>query len=121
MPTLTCPVRHCNEPLERRERSPVCPHGHSFDVARSGYANLLQPQDRRSKRPGDPPETVEARRRLLDAGYGEPLLRAPLEEIDRPAGAAVLDVGCGEGYYLGSLARERGIEAHGIDLSAAAV
>ena len=121
MPTLICPVRHCNEPLERRERSLVCPHGHSFDVARSGYANLLQPQDRRSKQPGDSPEAVEARRRLLDAGYGEPLLRAILEEIDLPTGAAVLDVGCGEGYYLGSLAQEREIAAHGVDLSTAAV
>ena len=26
----------------------VCPRGHAFDVARSGYVNLLQPQDRRS-------------------------------------------------------------------------
>jgi 23S rRNA (guanine745-N1)-methyltransferase len=33
----------------------------------------------------------------------------------------VLDVGCGEGYYLGSIAREGTIEAHGVDLSAAAV
>jgi len=74
--TLICPVRDCGEPLERRGRSLVCPRGHSFDLARSGYANLLQPQDRRSKRPGDAPEAVEARRRLLDAGYGEPLLRA---------------------------------------------
>jgi 23S rRNA (guanine745-N1)-methyltransferase len=64
---------------------------------------------------------VAARRRLLDAGYGESLLRGLLEEIDPPQGAAVLDVGCGEGYYLGSLARERAIQAHGIDLSAAAV
>lgn len=124
MPTLICPVRHCGEPLERRGRTLACPRGHSFDVARSGYANLLQPQDRRSKRPGDPPEAVEARRRLLDAGYGEPLLRAIREEIATlglGVGAAVLDVGCGEGYYLGSLARDSGVEAHGIDLSTAAV
>jgi len=36
----------------------------------------------------------------------------------------VLDVGCGEGYYLGSLAAQAagiGIEAHGLDLSAPAV
>jgi 23S rRNA (guanine745-N1)-methyltransferase len=65
---------------------------------------------------------VEARRRLLDAGYGEPLLRAILEETaGLPPGAAVLDVGCGEGYYLGSLLAARGVEAHGVDLSAAAV
>jgi 23S rRNA (guanine745-N1)-methyltransferase len=92
-------------------------------MARSGYANLLQPQDRRSKRPGDPPEAVEARRRLLDAGYGEPLLRAIREEIAALAlrpGAAVLDVGCGEGYYLGSLAQAPGVQAHGVDLSTAA-
>jgi 23S rRNA (guanine745-N1)-methyltransferase len=65
---------------------------------------------------------VEARRRLLDGGYGEPLLRAILEETaGLPPGAAVLDVGCGEGYYLGSLLAARGVEAHGVDLSAAAI
>jgi 23S rRNA (guanine745-N1)-methyltransferase len=65
---------------------------------------------------------VEARRRLLDAGYGEPLLRAILEETAvLSPGAAVLDVGCGEGYYLGSLLAARGVEAHGVDLSVAAV
>jgi len=122
--TLICPVRDCGEPLERRGRSLVCPRGHSFDVARSGYANLLQPRDRRSRQPGDPLAAVEARRRLLDAGYGEPLLRAIREEaaaLGLGAGAAVLDVGCGEGYYLGSLAQEREIEAHGADLSTAAI
>ncbi len=67
---------------------------------------------------------MEARRRLLDAGYGEPLLRAVLEEVEAlalPPGAAVLDAGCGEGYYLGSLASRFAIQAHGIDLAAAAV
>jgi 23S rRNA (guanine745-N1)-methyltransferase len=124
MRLLLCPVRDCGEPLERRGRSLACPRGHSFDLARSGYANLLQPQDRKSSRPGDPRAAVEARRRLLDAGYGEPLLWALLEEIDGlslPSGAAVLDVGCGEGYYLGSIARERGVEACGVDLSSEAV
>ena len=122
--TLLCPVRHCGAPLERRERSLVCARGHAFDVARSGYCNLLQPQDRRSKNPGDPREAVEARRRLLDTGYGNGLLRALREEIAALAlrpGAAVLDVGCGEGHYLGSLAAETNLEAHGVDLSVPAV
>jgi 23S rRNA (guanine745-N1)-methyltransferase len=121
---LICPVRRCGSPLERRERTLNCAEGHSFDLARSGYCNLLQPQDRRSRQPGDPRAVVEARRRFLDAGYGEPLLEALLEEIDslplRP-GAAVLDVGCGEGTYLGRISRQRRIEAHGVDLSAAAI
>lgn len=128
MPILICPVRNCAAPLERQGRFLVCPRGHSFDLARSGYCNLLQPQDRRSKNPGDPREAVEARRRLLDAGHGSALLRSLIEEIDTlglPAGAAVLDVGCGEGTYLGritrNIARERPVEAHGIDLSTHAV
>lgn len=127
-PTLICPVRHCGAPLERRERSLACPRGHTFDLARSGYCNLLQPQDRRSKNPGDPRETVEARRRFQDAGHGAALLRALIAEIEAlelPPGAAILDVGCGEGTYLGriarDIARERTVEAHGIDLSAPAV
>jgi 23S rRNA (guanine745-N1)-methyltransferase len=123
-PTLICPVRQCGAPLERQGRSLICARGHSFDVARSGYCNLLQPQDRRSKNPGDPREAVEARRRFLDAGHGAALLPAILKEIDNlglPPGAAVLDVGCGEGTYLGGIARERSIEAHGIDLSTPAI
>ena len=43
----------------------------AFDVARSGYVNLLQPQDKRSKTPGDTPEAVAARRRFLDRGHAD--------------------------------------------------
>ncbi|HEV2845525.1 MAG TPA: methyltransferase domain-containing protein [Thermoanaerobaculia bacterium] len=121
MVTLICPVRSCGAPLERRERALACERGHSFDVARSGYYNLLQPQDRRSKNPGDPKEAVEARRRFLEAGHGEALVQALIEETGAPAPSAVLDVGCGEGFYLGRIAGAREVEAHGTDLSAPAV
>jgi 23S rRNA (guanine745-N1)-methyltransferase len=124
---LICPVRGCGEPLTRTPRTPrawACRRGHAFDLARSGYVNLLQPQDRRSAQPGDPPEAVAARRRLLDAGYGEPLLaalRAEIAGLGLPADAAILDVGCGEGYYLGGITAGSGFAAHGVDLSAAAI
>ncbi|HEX4963675.1 MAG TPA: methyltransferase domain-containing protein [Thermoanaerobaculia bacterium] len=121
--TLICPVRHCYTPLERRERALVCQAGHSFDLARSGYCNLLQPQDRKSKHPGDSRQVVEARRRLLEGGYGASLLQsleAEMDDLWLGPGATVLDVGCGEGYYLGSLAARGDIEAHGLDLSATA-
>jgi len=52
-PVLLCPVRDCHLALGREERRVVCARGHSFDIARSGYINVLLPQDRRSKQPGD--------------------------------------------------------------------
>ena len=75
---LLCTVRDCHLPLARpvagTEKRLVCPRGHSFDIARSGYINLLQPQERRSKKPGDTTAAVAARRRLHDRGVTEPLL-----------------------------------------------
>jgi len=50
---LACSVRGCGLPLTRRDRALVCSAGHAFDIARSGYINLLQPQDRRSLVAGD--------------------------------------------------------------------
>ncbi len=118
---LLCTVRDCLQPLARTEKQLVCPRGHSFDVARSGYANLLQPQDRRSKQPGDTAAAVAARRRLHDRGATEPLLRAVAEIVGVSPGEGILDAGCGDGYYLGSLSRRTGIEAHGVDISIPAV
>src|ERR1700722_15869897 len=118
---LLCPVRECHLALGREERRVVCANGHSFDVARSGYINLLQPQDRRSKRPGDTPEAVAARRRLHDLGVTGPLLDGIAELAEVSPGEIVLDAGCGDGFYLGSLARQSGCAGHGIDISIPAV
>jgi 23S rRNA (guanine745-N1)-methyltransferase len=95
----------------------LCAQGHSFDVARSGYINLLQPQERRSRQPGDTAAALAGRRRLHDRGVTAPLLRAMAEIMNASPGDIVLDAGCGDGFYLGSLARETGFEAHGIDIS----
>jgi 23S rRNA (guanine745-N1)-methyltransferase len=118
---LLCPVRGCRLALTRDSRRVFCSRGHSFDVARSGYINLLQPQERRSKNPGDTVAAVAARRRLHDRGVTEPLLRAIAEMIGAGSGDVVLDAGCGDGFYLGSLAGERGFDARGVDISIPAV
>lgn len=121
---LLCPVRACGALLLRADSRYVCERDHSFDVARSGYVNLLQPQDRRAKNPGDSREAVAARRRVVKAGYADFLLdalRTTLGTLGVESTATVLDVGCGEGYYLGSLAADRRIEAHGVDISTPAV
>lgn len=118
---LLCSVRGCHLPLAREERWLACPRGHSFDIARSGYVNLLQPQERRSKQPGDTAEAVAARRRLHDRGVTAPLLAAIGELAAASSGDVVLDAGCGDGFYLGSLAGQFGFQAHGVDISIPAV
>jgi 23S rRNA (guanine745-N1)-methyltransferase len=118
---LVCPVRDCRLALVREERRMLCPRGHSFDIARSGYLNLLQPQDRRARNPGDTAEAVAARRRLHDRGVTEPLRVAIAETLAATPHDVVLDAGCGDGFYLGALQRDTGFDAHGVDICVAGV
>jgi 23S rRNA (guanine745-N1)-methyltransferase len=88
-----------------------CPNGHSFDVAREGYCNLLVVQHKASLDPGDTATMVEARRRLLDSGIYTPIadgvfdhIRALTASSTNPAPLQVVDAGCGEGFYLARIA-----------------
>ncbi|MCA8978848.1 MAG: methyltransferase domain-containing protein [Planctomycetes bacterium] len=110
----------CERELLRVERTWRCAQGHSFDVARSGYVNLLRPNDRRSAEPGDSRAAVEARFRLENLGVGaaqaEALTRFVAEH--RPSGSApVLDVGAGTGMQLERLREALAGEACAVDLS----
>jgi 23S rRNA (guanine745-N1)-methyltransferase len=107
--------------LDRHDRRYVCVNGHSFDVARSGYVNLLQPQDRRSRNPGDTPEAVAARRRFLERGFAEPLVEAVVRALPMRAGESLLDAGCGEGHHTEAIRRAYGVEACGVDISVPAI
>ncbi len=82
---------------------------------------MLQPQDRRSNQPGDTGAAVAARRRLHDRGVTGPLLDGIAEILSASAGDVVLDAGCGDGFYLGTLARKTGSSAHGVDISVPAI
>jgi 23S rRNA (guanine745-N1)-methyltransferase len=85
---------------------------------------LLQPQDRRAPEPGDSRAAALARRRSLDGGLGDVLLDALFARIEQagfPPGAAVLDAGCGEGFFLAAIAGRFRYECWGVDISAAAI
>lgn len=86
----------------------MCPSGHSFDVAREGYVNLLVAGQRRSRAPGDSAEMVQARRRFLATGAFDPITDSVAILLEQRAPSLVLDVGCGEGRHT------RGLRAEGV-------
>lgn len=121
---LACSVRRCGRPLGRSDRALICQAGHSFDIARSGYVNLLQPQDRRSLSAGDSKAVVAARVELLAAGVGKTLideLARRVASLGPARGAVVIDLGSGSGDALAAIANRLEITGVGIDVSAAAV
>jgi 23S rRNA (guanine745-N1)-methyltransferase len=121
MVTLLCTVRGCRLPLRREARRVTCRRGHAFDFARTGYLNLLQPQDRRAPRPGDSAALLAARGRFLGSVAAAPLVAAIGDLVAVGEGDAVLEVGCGEGHHLAHVAGRSGCEGHGVDISIAAI
>lgn len=122
MPEILCPV--CSSILARQGQQWRCPLGHSFDLARQGYVNLLPVTQKHSLHPGDTREQVAARRAFLEAGYYAPIAKAVCQAaLDYcPGAASILDVGCGEGYYSALVAAALPeAELWGLDISKDAV
>ncbi|ELW1648347.1 23S rRNA (guanine(745)-N(1))-methyltransferase [Enterobacter oligotrophicus] len=123
--SFSCPL--CHARLARSAKSFVCPQGHQFDMAKEGYVNLLPVQHKRSRDPGDSAEMMQARRAFLDAGNYQPLrdtVAAVLGEHLSVNATAMLDIGCGEGYYTAAFAEmagEKGAETYGLDVSKVAI
>lgn len=95
---LACPV--CHSTLQEADRTLRCAEGHSFDIARQGYVNLLPGNARTGT--ADTPEMIQARDTFLGAGHlaglAESLARSVAPTLPREA--CVLDAGAGTGYYL---------------------
>ncbi len=100
---LCCPLDQL--PLRQQGRCLQCESGHSFDIARQGYVNLLGASDKRSRDPGDSKEMVVARREFLNSGHYQPVADRLAELIQPLIGdsSIIADAGCGEGYYLEQL------------------
>ena len=108
-PSLNCP--HDGGALLIRGNSYGCAKGHSFDRSKEGYINLLPVADKASLDPGDSRDMVTARHRFLGTGAYAPIADAVadvatglIDTADPTRPFAVLDAGCGEGYYLQMLA-----------------
>ena len=126
MLNFCCPV--CGGVLERSERSLRCAAGHCYDLAKQNYVNLLMRNQSASKRHGDDKRMVAARQEFLDGGWYAGLQDALCALAVKYCGDAValLDAGCGEGYYTSALrkaldAAGKPCSAGGIDISRTAV
>ena len=104
MKTITqCPV--CQQTLYPQENKWVCDNHHHFDNAKQGYCNLLLANQKSSASPGDDAQMLQARYDFLAAGHYQPIADAINQLVKKHCNQAtqVLDIGCGEGYYLSSL------------------
>lgn len=121
---LCCPV--CRGELNKNENSYTCERGHSYDIAKQGYINLLMSS--KGSTHGDNNQMTDARQRFLSGGFYSPLA----DEICKNAaehfsdGGVLIDCGCGECYYTDrvySALREKfsDIEVCGFDISRDAI
>ncbi|MDQ8935202.1 putative RNA methyltransferase [Acinetobacter rudis] len=104
MNLLMCPI--CDSALQQEGKRWYCEHNHSYDVAKQGYVNLHVVQHKHSKQPGDTPQSVEARRAFLSAGFYAPLQQAVVQRLHQLRVENLLDIGCGEGYYTSAMQAE---------------
>ncbi|MEV5147099.1 methyltransferase domain-containing protein [Streptomyces sp. NPDC052727] len=119
---LRCPTCRCRTARLSPSRGALrCPAGHTFDVARHGYAGLLTGIRATS---GDDSSMVQARERFLSTGIYAPIRTAVARLVvdSAPAHASIVDVGCGTGYYLaGVLDQLPGARGLGLDTSVRAL
>lgn len=112
---LICPLDQL--PLLSSENALYCSAGHHFDLAKSGYINLLPVQKKRSKDPGDSKDMVQARHQFLQTGKFLPIVDQIVSLIRKNADipSVVFDAGCGEGYYLDQLRHQLGPDMASVD------
>ncbi|MEU9879114.1 putative RNA methyltransferase [Streptomyces phaeochromogenes] len=112
---LRCP--HCLDTMVMADDALRCKLGHTFDMAKQGYVNLLRGA---AKFSADTADMVAARADFLAAGHYEPVAEAlsalvrdtaPVPTSGDPG--CVVDIGGGTGYYharvLSELPQSEGI------------
>lgn len=126
MNIIKCP--NCSQPLVHDKQSMRCENGHSFDIAKEGYTNLILPNQKKKLNSGDNKLMISAREEFLSMGYYDFLIGSiekeiiALSQIDKGQHKQLLDLGCGNGYYTRKLLNDQAtIHKFGIDISKIAV
>ena len=110
---LICPV--CGNALQFSQQVARCEKGHSFDIAKEGYVNLLR-SGKSGDLIGDDKFSARCRRDFLNKGYYA-LLKDTLCAYFANQQGSVLDICCGEGYYTSALGANPKLSVYGFDIS----
>ena len=110
---------------ESQPKTYSCTNGHSFDMAKEGYLNLLLAQHKRSRNPGDSDDMIRSRQRFLATGHYSSLSETLVDLVSNSAmgfDQTLIDLGCGEGHYLQQLRNASpDLKLLGLDISKFAV
>jgi len=120
---LICPI--CEASLTKSDNSLRCENQHCFDYAKEGYVNLLPPQHKKTKEPGDNKDMIRCRRDFLQKDFYAFLIPELVRIIQNLPGledkneTVFLDSGCGEGYFTDRIQTELGesYTYYGMDIS----
>ena len=94
-----CPK--CKEQSEINEKSLVCKNNHSYDFSKKGYIHLIN----NYKATKYNMELFDARQIVFGNDFYKPVLEQLQKIIAKYGGQNILDLGCGEGYYIDGLKR----------------
>ena len=117
---LRCPV--CKKSIKSiKESSVLCENNHCFNISKKGYVNLVK---NNAKTIYDK-KLFESRSKIYEYGIYDELSKEIIDIVDKYTSKKnvnfVLDVGCGEGYYLNQLYSDEKINSRcklfGIDIS----
>lgn len=123
---LICPL--CGMPLVKKGGSLFCSgrRRHCYDIAGSGYVNLLPPGKKNNAKAGDDREMLRCRSRFLSGGWYDPISETAARLGKNIVGVGreitFADAGCGEGYHtcrIAQLLQKDDVECLGIGIDAA--
>ena len=105
--SFKCPS--CSETLIKEGKTYRCNNRHTYDEAKEGYVNLLLAQHKKSKKPGDDEQMIKSRQAFLNQGYYASLsskIVKIISSMEQGFNQNILDIGCGEGYYMDEIKKD---------------
>lgn len=114
---LICPV--CKSDMHINTNCLKCVNGHSFDIAKEGYVNLLSSSHKSGDLIGDNKSMALSRQSFLNKGYFSALSSFISNYVreNYTDKSVLLDICCGEGYYSSEILKNNNLTLYGFDLS----